>query len=313
MFDPHYPDPTPGPGEVLVRVHLAGICATDLEIVRGYMAFAGVPGHEFVGRVVIGPPALLGRRVVAEINCAPAPPDTAPPVLDGDARKHLPGRTVLGIVGRDGAMAELLAVPAQNCHLVPDSLRDEQAVFVEPLAAACQVVSDHPVDACTRAAVLGSGRLGILCAQVLAAAGCAPVVLGRNAGTLRFCRALGLDARPAAEAAPRADFDLVVECTGAADGLRLAMNLVRPRGTIVLKSTYAEPPAIDLSPIVIHEITLAGNRCGPFAEALSLLERGAVEVEKMVTGVFPLREGAAAFAAARDPKHIKVLVAPGQA
>jgi threonine dehydrogenase-like Zn-dependent dehydrogenase len=308
-FRSDYPEPAPASDEVKIRVRYAGICSTDLEIVRGYMDFRGVPGHEFVGDVVSGPAELLGRRVVAEINCAP----TGSPALPDEVRKHLPQRTVLGIAGRDGAFAEFVTVPAQNCHVVPDSIDDREAVFVEPLAAACQVLRDHPVRAETRASVIGTGRLGILCAQVLAATGCRLEVLGRNPATMKFCRARGLTVRDVSSLPDSPDRDLVVDCTGSPDGLRLALRLVRPRGTIVLKSTYARPPTIDLTPIVIHEITLAGNRCGPFPEALSLLERRQVDVASMVSAVYPLSRGVEAFAAADDPGRIKVILQPGRA
>lgn len=307
-FRSDYPEPTLAPDEVKLRVRCAGICSTDLEIVRGYMDFRGVPGHEFVGDVVSGPAELLGRRVVAEINCAPV----GSPALHDEVRKHLPQRTVLGIAGRDGAFADFVTVPAQNCHIVPDSMSDRQAVFVEPLAAACQVLRDHRVNAETAASVIGTGRLGILCAQVLATTGCRLEVIGRNPVTMGFCRALGLTVRDISSLRGAQDRDLVVDCTGSPDGLRLAMRLVRPRGTIVLKSTYSQPKTIDLAPLVIHEVTLAGNRCGPFPEALGLLERRQVDVAGMVSAMYSLSRGVEAFAAADDPRNIKVLLQPGR-
>lgn len=304
-----YPDPRPGPGEVLVRVDLAGICSTDLELVQGYMDFAGVLGHEFVGTAVRGSDALQGRRVVAEINCVG--PESA--ARDAEARKHARDHTTLGISGRDGAFADYLVVPAENCHVVPNEVNDRQAVFVEPLAAACQVLVDHPVRPETRVAVLGTGRLGILCAQVLAAAGCRLSVIGRNASTLALCRRIGLPTRDASDTELEAGYEMVVECTGSPDGLRLALRLVRPRGTIVLKSTYAGAADVDLSPIVINEVVLAGNRCGPFDEALRLLSEKRVRVDELIGRVFPLARGAEAFAAACDPQNVKVLLQPGAA
>lgn len=306
-FVADYRDPVPGAGEVLVRVDLAGICATDLEIARGYLEFRGVPGHEFVGTVVRGSEALKGQRVVAEINCVP-PGASA---RDAEARKHARRRTVLGIAGRDGAFAEYLVVPAENCHVVPNEISDRQAVFVEPLAAACQVVQDHPVTAAMRVAVLGTGRLGLLCAQVLARRGCRLSVLGRNRRTLELARRLGLPAHDVKEIEAESEYDLVVECSGAPDGLRLALGLVRARGTIVLKSTYAGAAGVDLSPIVVNEVVVAGNRCGPFGEALRLLREGRVQVEPMVEGVYPLRRGEEALAAAGRPGALKVLLEPG--
>src|SRR5262245_59633867 len=241
------PDPTLAAGEVRIRVRLAGICSTDLEIVRGYMNFDGVPGHEFVGVLDRGPADLLGKRVVAEINCVT--PDSL--ARQEDERKHAWPRTVLGILGRDGTFAEFVTVPAENCHVVPDSVSDREAVFVEPVAAAVQVTRDFGFLRDMRVAVLGSGRLGILCAQVLALHVDAVDVIGRNGRTLQVCRSMGLRAIAVSEVSSNASYDAIVECTGSADGLQLALKCVRPRGAIILKSTYANPPEIDLSPVVI--------------------------------------------------------------
>ena len=306
-FVPDHPDPVPAAGEVLVRVDLAGICATDLEILRGYLRFSGIPGHEFVGTVVRGSDVLCGRRVVAEINCV----EPGSPARDPDARKHAAPRTVLGISGRPGVFAEYVAVPAENCHVVPSELSDREAVFAEPLAAACQVVRDHPVRPETRAAVLGTGRLGILCGQVLAAAGTRPTMIGRNRRTLEVCRRLGLPTCPVPELSPQRRYDLVVECTGAPAGLPLALKLVRPRGKVILKSTCAQAAELNLSPAVVDEITIAGNRCGPFPEALRLLRERKVRVPELIDAVFPLARGAEAFEAAGRPGALKVLLEPG--
>lgn len=325
IFVADHPQPTPAAGEVLIRVRMAGICSTDLEILKGYMGFAGVLGHEFVGDVVDGPAHLVGRRLVGEINCvvaaggaATSAPWVSGPDPDGHQfRKHADPRTVLGIAGRDGAFAEFVALPAENCHVVPEAIDDRAAVFVEPLAAAAQIVRDHPVGPNTRVGVIGSGRLGVLCAQVLALHSRAVSVLGRNPRTLDVCRKLGLhtisfDAREVAQlAAHRARFDLMVECTGAAAGLKAALQLVRPRGTIVLKSTYSPVPtlpAIDLSPAVINELTIAGNRCGPFADALDLLAQGQVAVHPLIEAEYSLEEAEAAFSRAAAAGSLKVLL-----
>ncbi len=308
-----YPTPQPGPDEVLIRVLLAGVCATDLEIVRGYLRFAGVPGHEFVGVVLDGPPALHGRRVVADINC----PCGACDACRAGQGRHCPHRTVLGIAGRDGAFAELLTVPAANCHVVPEEVSDDAAVFAEPLAAAAHVLDAVTLTPQTRVAVLGTGRLGLLVAQVLrAACQAAPPgpgavhVIGRNPRTLALCRTWGLEAVALRDLPPQAAYDVVVECTGAPGGLRLALRLTRPQGTIVLKSTYAEPEPVDLAPLVIHEQRLVGSRCGTLPQALDLLRHRAVDVASLVTATYALREGAAALAAAADPAHVKVLIRP---
>lgn len=306
-LDTQYPDPTPGPDEVLVAVKRAGICATDLEIVKGYMGFAGVLGHEFVGEVVKGSRKWVGRRVVGEINCVCGRCEMCQRGLANHCRR----RTVLGIDGRDGAFAELLCLPERNLHAVPDAIRDEQAVFVEPLAAAYQVIKQCPIEKRMRVAVIGSGRLGLLVAQVLRTTGCDLEVVGRNELTLAFCEKRGIRATPVNELTPLADRDLVVECTGAPAGLDLAVRLLRPRGTLVLKSTYAGQPPINLAPVVINELTVQGSRCGPFADAIQALARGEVDVESMISRQLPLDRGIEAFDLAAEPQMIKVLLKVG--
>lgn len=304
-----YPEPSAPAGEVTIRVHLAGICATDLEIARGYMQFAGVLGHEFVGTVVRGSENLVGQRVVAEINCVCEQCEMCRRGLP----KHCTQRTVLGIMGRDGAFAEYLTVPEANCHVVPNTISDQQAVFVEPLAAAVHVLDAQPIDREMRVAVLGSGRLGVLVAQVLALQECQLEVIGRNPRTLAFCERRGIRAHHVDKVIPKAEHDLVVDCTGSPDGLRLAMRLCRPCGMIVLKSTYAEPAALDLAPVVVDEFHVVGSRCGPFAEALRLLEDQRVGVDELVSGEYPLEQGVKALEAAARPENVKILLRPGPA
>jgi threonine dehydrogenase-like Zn-dependent dehydrogenase len=308
-FVPDYPEPEGSPEEVVIRVHLAGICATDLEIARGYMQFVGVLGHEFVGSVVRGPQVLVGRRVVAEINC----PCGQCELCQRGLSNHCPRRTVLGIAGRDGAFAEYLTVPASNCHLVPETVSDRQAVFVEPLAAAVHVLAAHPIDRQTRVTLLGTGRLGLLVAQVLALQNCEFEVVGRNPHTLAFCRQRGMRTIHVDELSPGNQYDVVVDCTGSPDGLRLALSLCRPCGTIVLKSTYADPASLDLAPVVVNELRVVGSRCGPFAAALRLLADRQVEVDELISGVYPLARGIEALEAAARPEMIKVLLRPGSA
>ncbi|GMU22971.1 MAG: L-threonine 3-dehydrogenase [Phycisphaerae bacterium] len=307
QFDPQHPDPAPAAGEALIAVRLAGICATDLEITRGYMGFAGVLGHEFVGTVIKGSRAWKGKRVVGEINCVCRRCDLCQRGLSTHCRK----RTVIGIQGRDGAFADLIAVPEHNLHEVPEALRDEQAVFVEPLAAAYQVVKQCPIERRMRVAVIGSGRLGLLVAQVLKACGCQLEVVGRNELTLNFCDKKGIQSTPVSELIPHADRDVVVECTGSPDGFALAARMVRPRGTLVLKSTYAGDAPLDLAPIVINEVNLLGSRCGPFPEAISALARGDIDVESLISRQLPLARGLEAFEMADDPRYIKVLLKIG--
>lgn len=302
-------EPTPPVGEVRIRVRLAGICATDLEIVRGYMGFAGVPGHEFVGTVVEGDEMLVGRRVVGEINCGCGRCGWCRRCL----ANHCPQRTVLGIAGRDGAFAEYCTLPASNCHVVPDAIDDRAAVFVEPLAAAVHVLDACSIQPDTRVALLGTGRLGLLVAQVLALHAPALDVIGRNPRTLELCRRWGLRTIALDALQPRPDYEFVVDCTGAPDGLRLALRLCQPLGTIVLKSTHAAAEPIDLAPVVVNEIRIVGNRCGSFAPALPLLAAGRVRVEELISAVYPLTDGPAALAAAARPENIKVLLEPGAA
>lgn len=308
-FRPDYPTPTPHSDEVLIRVRLAGICATDLEITLGYMQFTGVLGHEFVGDVVQGPDHLVGRRVVGAINC----PCGQCPTCQAGAGNHCPTRSVLGIAQRDGAFAECLTLPQINCTIVPAGLTDEQAVFAEPLAAAVHVLDATKIGPGTRVTLLGPGRLGLLTAQVLAATGCELTVVGRSAATLARCRALGLNALADTDLQPRPDQDVVVECTGAPAGLRRALALCRPLGTIVLKSTYAHPEPVDLAPIVIHELNIVGSRCGSIPTALQQLQSGRVDVTRLIDATYPLADGVQALEHANRPGTLKILLRPGAA
>jgi len=303
-LETNQPEPQPGPDDVLIAVHLAGICATDLEIVKGYMGYRGVLGHEFVGTVTKGPRSWQGRRVVAEINCICGRCEMCQRGLANHCRR----RTVIGIDGHDGVFAERVAVPLRNLHAVPDNVTDQQAVFVEPLAAALQVVKQNPIEKRTRVAVVGSGRLGLLVAQVLQLTGCDLEVIGRNELTLNFCERRGIRTTPLAEVWPRADKDLGVECSGAPEGFELAVKLLRPRGKLVLKSTYAAGGPANLAPIVISELEDQGSRCGPFPEALQTLACGQVDVESLVSRTIPLDRGVEAMTMAADQRYIKILL-----
>lgn len=305
--EPRYADAVPKPGEALIAVRLAGICATDLEIVKGYMGFAGVLGHEFVGTVVSGSRQWEGKRVVAEINCVCGRCSLCQRGLSN----HCRNRTVVGIAGRDGAFADLIAVPERNLHVVPDAISDEQAVFVEPLAAAFQVIKQVPIEKRMQVAVVGSGRLGLLVAQVLRTTGCKLEVVGRNPLTLEFCDRKAIQSRHVSQVVPHADKDVVVECTGSPEGFDLASKLVRPRGTIVLKSTYATSAPLDLASVVVNEVTVLGSRCGPFADALAALARREVDVETMISRTLLLSRGVEALEMAADSRCIKVLLKPG--
>jgi threonine dehydrogenase-like Zn-dependent dehydrogenase len=300
------PMPAARAGEALVRVRLAGICGTDLELVKGYYPYAGVPGHEFVGSVVSADAGeWIGRRVVGEINASCGVCATCV----AGRPSHCPTRTVLGIKGRNGAMAELLTLPVENLHVVPDGFSDEVAVFVEPLAAALEVQEQVAIGTGTRIVVIGDGKLGQLVARTLSVAGHRPCVVGRHARKLALLTRLGIETAAAADL-PAREADVVVECTGNPEGLAIARAAVRPRGTIVLKSTYHGDVTINLSGIVVDEVTVVGSRCGPFAPALAMLASGAITVTDLIDDRFPLGDGVRAFARAGEPGVLKVLLAP---
>lgn len=301
------PDPVPAPGEAVVRVRLAGICGTDLELARGYMAFHGVPGHEFVGVVEEAPrPGWVGRRVVGEINVACG----ECLACEAGRSRHCPRRSVLGILRRDGAFAERLVLPLANLHEVPEGIPDTAAVLVEPLAAAYEILEQVPGVGRLRSAVLGDGRLGQLCAQVLRRAGSEPVIFGRHREKLRRLERLGFSTFLASDPPADRDFDLVVEATGSPDGVAAALDLVRPRGTLAIKSTTRSRPPVDVSKLVVDEITVIGSRCGPFPAALRHLAEEPDALEGMVSARYPLEEAALAFRRSEEPDVLKVLLEP---
>jgi len=292
-------------GEALIRVLAAGICNTDLELTRGYYPFAGIPGHEFVGRVERAPGAEAweGRRVVGEINAACG----ACEACERGRPTHCERRTVLGMVARNGAFAEHLLLPTANLHTVPDQLTNQVATFTEPLAAALEIQEQRAVGPDDRVVVVGDGKLGNLVAQTLALTGCQLLAVGRHPAKLALLAARGIRTGSAIDVTPgRAD--VVVECTGNPEGFELARRAVRPRGTLVLKSTYAGDTRINLSSLVVDEITLLGSRCGPFAKALDLLARGAVDVEPLIHARYALSDGLTAFERAGRPGVMKVLL-----
>ena len=300
-----YPAPSPAGGEAVVRVIQAGICATDLQLVQGYMGFQGVPGHEFVGIVQEAPhhTDLIGKRVVGEINAA----CRACQVCQAGRPTHCPHRTTLGIDRRDGAFADFLSLPVENLHPLPDEITNDQAVFTEPLAAACQVLEQVPIDPTDRILVIGDGKLGLLCAQVLHRTPCRLTVLGHHPEKLQILAARGIDTNQA-PASLSPGFDIVVEATGTPGGFALAREYVRPRGTIVLKSTYHGQTAVDMTALVVHEITVVGSRCGPFPTAISLLRENAVDVQSLIHKRFSLEQATDAFAFAAKKGVLKVLL-----
>ena len=307
-------------GEAIVRVTLSGICNTDLEIARGYAGFEGTLGHEFVGVIESVPegrssgradvaPSLLkpGARVVGEINAGCGDCDLC---RSGDSR-HCANRTVLGIVGRDGAHAEFLKLPLVNLLPVPDEIADTDAVFVEPLAAACGILERTSITSDSEVAVIGDGKLGLLCAQVIATTGARLTLFGKHESKLQIAQRRGIETLPVDKASGRRRaFDVVVEASGSPSGFDLALDLLRPRGVLVLKSTFHGATAMNAARIVVDEISVIGSRCGRFAPALTLLQQRKIEVESLISEQFSLTDGVRAMARAAESGVMKVLLRP---
>ncbi|MFK7735447.1 MAG: alcohol dehydrogenase catalytic domain-containing protein [Pirellulaceae bacterium] len=298
------PLPEPSTGEVRVRVHLAGICSTDLEITKGYFGFQGTLGHEFVGTVDAPARSFWNaKRVVCSINFV-SPKDK---LFDRFGFEHHPERSVLGILNRDGAMAEYVCVPEANLFEVPESVSDQQAVFTEPLAAALQIGQQVDLKTIDRACVIGPGRLGILIAACLRQTKVQTTVIGRNERSLHLPRKWGLTTTQIDDLVFQ-KFPLVVDATGSPAGLQLAMSLTEPRGTLVLKSTFAGKNEVDLTPIVVDEIRLLGSRCGPFEKSLEVLDSQNLSVEDLIDGEYELAQAERAFAHASQPGVRKILL-----
>ncbi len=305
-LEPAYPRPTMRPHEAIIRPHLVGICNTDVEITRGYMGFRGVLGHEFVGTVAAcEDPAWIGKRVVGEINAACF---RCAVCLRGDV-PHCPNRTTLGIDRRDGAMAEAFSLPIACLHEVPASVPDEAAVFVEPLAAALEILDQAHIRPTDTVAVVGDGKLGSLIVQVLRLPGCAVTLVGRHPERWELFQQLGITCMPST-AEVSSQFDVVIDCTGQPAGLATARKLVRPRGRLVLKSTFHADSQLNLTMLVVDEIQLIGSRCGPFAPALRLLERNLIATDPLISGRYALTDALAAFAASAGTLKILLEVTP---
>ncbi|MBC8372913.1 MAG: alcohol dehydrogenase catalytic domain-containing protein [Phycisphaerae bacterium] len=298
-----YPQPSPASGEVLVAVETIGICRTDLEILKGYMGFTGVIGHEFVGTVIGGPDEWMSRRVVAEINCNCGVCEFCTTGLGN----HCPSRSVTGIAGRDGVMAQQAVVPLVNLHKLPDSLTNDRGVFAEPLAAVLRIGQQVDLDG-ANVVVLGDGRLGQLAARAIKGPAAALLMVGKHAGKLQLASAVGIDTRGLKEFTPDRSADVVVDATGSPEGFELALRTVRPLGTVVLKSTFAVGGGMNLAGVVIDEITVVGSRCGPFAPAIEALDTGKIEVTDLISCRFDLDHGIEALHAASDGRNIKVLI-----
>ncbi len=311
VFDQHVqlkeeaPPPDACSQEAIIRVRRAGICSTDIELCKGYMGYKGILGHEFVGVVEQAEthPEWLGHRVAGEINAACHTCQTC----HAGRPTHCPNRTVLGISGRDGSFAELLRLPYENLYALPHTFTDDEAIFIEPLAAACEITQLVKINPDDRVIVIGDGKLGLLCVQVLRLTGCSVSLLGRHAERNTWLADRGIliastpqDVKPGA--------DIVVEATGTSNGLSLASSLVRPRGSIILKSTYHGNLTFDMAKIVINEISIIGSRCGPFAPAIRLLEQKLIEVKPMIHAHYNLTDGLAALEQAASPGTLKVIL-----
>ena len=299
------PAPRAGQGEVLVRLRLAGICNTDLELMRGYKDFAGTLGHEFVGEVLDGPDAWLGQRVVGEINVSCGECD----MCRRGMRTHCRNRAILGLMDYDGAFSDVFRLPVANLWAVPDTVPDDAAVFTEPLAAACEVLEAGVITPESRVVVIGAGKLGLLVAQVVRLTGADLTVVARRERSRALLGEWGIPAADAADLEPGMA-DVVIDCTGSAEGFASALDLVRPRGAIILKSTYAGLPQADLTRVAVDELRVIGSRCGPFGAALRLLAAGLVDPRPMIEARYPLADAERALAHAAQPGTLKVLLAP---
>ncbi|MBA4390492.1 MAG: alcohol dehydrogenase [Syntrophus sp. (in: bacteria)] len=304
-----YPLPEPKEKEALIRVTMAGICNTDREIMNGYLGFHGVMGHEFVG-IVEGAPEerrdLIGKRVVGEINCGCGTCEYCRKGLE----KHCPSRTTLGIQGRDGAFAEFLTLPVSNLHLVPDNISDEEAVFTEPLAAALEISEQIHIKPTDSILVLGDGKLGLLCSLALGLTGARVTLAGKHETKLKIARNQHIDTLDVSTGKQNEEkaYDIVVEATGRADGFEKAMKLTKPGGTIVLKSTVASSSEMNLAPLVIHEITLVGSRCGPFDAAIRALEKRRIDVRPIISGIYKFKDAREAFDRAQAKESLKIII-----
>ncbi|MBC8412469.1 MAG: alcohol dehydrogenase catalytic domain-containing protein [Nitrospira sp.] len=303
-FTEDYPVPEPGDNESLIRVTRAGICNTDLEILRGYMAFQGIPGHEFAGVVEkSSDSSLIGKRVAGEINAPCGKCD----YCYKNMPTHCTVRSVLGILNRNGVFAEYTVLPDKNLHILPDTVTDDEAVFIEPLAAAFRITEQLKLAENDRVCILGDGKLGMLTAQVLALSGCETVLTGHHMENLALLDGSGIKTVMSSDFS-LSGFDVVVDCTGSRSGLETAMEAVRSCGTIVMKTTVAEKTQIDLNRIVVNEITLLGSRCGPFEPAIRAIENKLVNLSPLISKSFQLEDGIAAFHHAGIKGVMKVIL-----
>ena len=305
------PLPRVAKGFARIRMLAAGICSTDLELQRGYYGFSGTPGHEFVGVITAisdsAPTQIqIGQRVTGEINLACGKCEWCKRGLG----RHCPTRTVLGIVKHPGAFAEYLTLPLENLHVVPPSIPDEQAVFLEPIAAACEILDQVKIPKGDAVAVLGDGKLGLLVAQVLQASGAKVHLFGRHREKMRLVESMGVTSEILPKKLPRCAYRWVVDATGSNQGLTAAVTMCEPRGTVIMKSTVHGMVAIDTAPVIVNEITLVGSRCGRMESALRLMKRHKVDVSKFISEEFTLDRAPEAFAKAATKGVLKVVLRP---
>ena len=299
-----YPDPVPSKDEALIKITHAGICNTDLEITKGYMGFHGIPGHEFVGIVAkCGRKNLIGRRVVGEININCGRCSECLNHLGN----HCHNRSVLGILNKDGVFAEYATLPVNNLHILPDEVSDKEAIFVEPLAAAIEILDQVRIIASHKVCVLGDGKMGILVAQVLATTGCDLLVSGHHREKLSILDELDIKTS-CKEQLSSSHFDIVVDCTGSRSGIERGINIVKPRGTVVIKTTVAKKGDVDLNKVVVNEITLIGSRCGPFPAAIKAINSGSVNLSPLIGKTFHIEDGVRAFQYALDKNSLKIII-----
>lgn len=307
-FREDLPEPEPGPEEALVRVDLAGVCNTDLELVKGYYPFTGIPGHEFVGTVLESPEkSLIGKRVVGEINIPCG--NCICIMCSKGLGRHCLNRSVLGITNHNGAFAEKLSLATSNLITIPDNIENRAACFTEPLAAALEIAEQMNIEKGRSIYVVGDGKLGILIGQAMAGLDARVTMLGRNPVKEGFVNNVGLD-WVHFEAVDDRSSDFVIECTGNPEGFKTALRVLRPRGTLVMKSTYKGTLDMDASSIVVDEINIIGSRCGPFKPALDMLASGNIQIESLITGCLPMSKGVKAFELAAEKNSMKVLIDP---
>ena len=301
----NHPLPTPLSNEALIKISLAGICNTDIEITKGYMGFKGILGHEFVGIVEeANESSYIGKRVVGEINC----PCYTCEYCQNGLSLHCPYRSVLGIYKKDGAFAEYLTLPLKNLHILPSEISDEEAVFIEPLAAGFQILEQISVKPTHRIALLGDGKLGLLIAQVIRLSGCNLVVFGKHQTKLSILESIGIQTKGIDQLSQKPFYDIVIDATGSEKGLMQAMKIVKPRGIIILKTTTINNNSINFADFVINEITLVGSRCGTFSPAIQALQKKSIKVLPLITESYSLAQGIEAFEKAKDKNTLKILL-----